>query len=308
MNHLLFLLLLISIVCTGAWITTTIFLYFNSRKSLLIWESLVGFSLASITTGLLLFYYGINCGLQTGIFPTGISFIGTLSIITVLPFFTMNYLCIPVKRRQVFLFVSVALVYSSAIFLLFSKQAMDFKLVGPFGGTAPDSTILVLFVFYGILFYGTLGYNFVLGILKGRTIGEKSLQRMRVGTFGSALFFLPFLVVFSLLGNQQVAVICLALMFSTISIINNYFSILYASQPVYLRKNELTESFSERFEISKREKDVLALLLNGLANKEIADKLAISVRTVENHLSSIYQKTETNSRIQVINLIRANSN
>jgi DNA-binding CsgD family transcriptional regulator len=219
----------------------------------------------------------------------------------------MNYLCIPVKRLQVFLFTSIAAVYSSAILLLFAKNSADFNLVGPFGGTAPDSTILVFFIFYGILFYGTLGYNFVLGILKGRTIGEKSLKRMHVGTFGSALFFLPFLIIFSSMGKQQAAVISLTLMFSTISIIHNFFSVLYSKQPVYLKKNELTESFSERFQISKREKDVLTLLLNGLANKEIADKLAISVRTVENHLSSIYQKTETNSRIQVINLIRANS-
>lgn len=308
MNHLLFVFLLISIVCTGSWIITTVFLYLNSRKSLLIWESLVGFSLALITTGLLLCYYGINCGLRTGNFPAVISFIGTLSIITALPFFTMNYLCVPLKRMQIVLFISVAAVYSSAILLLFSKNSADFNLVGPFGGKVPDSISLVLFIFYGILFYGTLGYCFVLGIIKGRTIGEKSLRRMHFGTFGSALFFLPFLVIFSSLGKQQAAVISLTLMFSAISIINNYFSVLYSSQPVYLKKNELTVSFSERFQISKREKDVLALLLDGLANKEIADKLAISVRTVENHLSSIYQKTETNSRIQVINLIRANSN
>jgi DNA-binding CsgD family transcriptional regulator len=180
--------------------------------------------------------------------------------------------------------------------------------VGPFGGTFPDRTTVIFFALYGLLFYGTLGYCFALGVLNGSSIGDKSLRKMRVGNFGSALVFLPFLVIFSILGNQEAAVICLALMFTTISILNNFYSMLYSSQPVYIKNNELTESFSRRFQISKREKDVLESLLAGQANKEIAEKLSISVRTVENHLSSIYQKTETSGRIQVINLIRANSN
>ncbi len=54
-------------------------------------------------------------------------------------------------------------------------------------------------------------------MIKGRTIGDKSLQKMCTANFGSALVFLPFLIIVSILGNQMAAVICLALMFSTIS-------------------------------------------------------------------------------------------
>ncbi|MCH8317009.1 MAG: response regulator transcription factor [Bacteroidetes bacterium] len=42
--------------------------------------------------------------------------------------------------------------------------------------------------------------------------------------------------------------------------------------------------------ISKREKEVLALIVEELTNKEIADKLFISIRTVETHRRNIMEK------------------
>jgi DNA-binding CsgD family transcriptional regulator len=52
--------------------------------------------------------------------------------------------------------------------------------------------------------------------------------------------------------------------------------------------------------LSKREKDVLKLLLQGKSNKLIAFALGISVRTVEFHLKNIYAKFQVSSRIELI--------
>lgn len=46
----------------------------------------------------------------------------------------------------------------------------------------------------------------------------------------------------------------------------------------------------EARELSDREKEVLNLIVSGLANKEIADRLTLSVRTVEKHRQKIMQK------------------
>lgn len=48
---------------------------------------------------------------------------------------------------------------------------------------------------------------------------------------------------------------------------------------------------SSRFEITKREKDVLKLIVDEYTNQEIASKLFISVRTVDTHRRNLLQKT-----------------
>jgi DNA-binding CsgD family transcriptional regulator len=49
-------------------------------------------------------------------------------------------------------------------------------------------------------------------------------------------------------------------------------------------------------QISEREMDVLILLVHGLSNKEIADKLNISIHTVVSHRKNIIQKTGIKSQ------------
>jgi len=48
--------------------------------------------------------------------------------------------------------------------------------------------------------------------------------------------------------------------------------------------------------ISNREKEVLDLVAQGLSNKEIAEHLNISISTVQNHISKIYEKLGVNNR------------
>jgi DNA-binding CsgD family transcriptional regulator len=52
--------------------------------------------------------------------------------------------------------------------------------------------------------------------------------------------------------------------------------------------------------LTGRELDVLKLLKEGLQNKEIANKLFISAKTVDHHISSILFKLDVNSRIKAV--------
>ena len=52
--------------------------------------------------------------------------------------------------------------------------------------------------------------------------------------------------------------------------------------------------------ITKREEQVLQLIADGLSTPEVAGQLYISVKTVKNHLASIYQKLDSRDRTQAV--------
>ncbi len=58
-----------------------------------------------------------------------------------------------------------------------------------------------------------------------------------------------------------------------------------------LNDNNLVQEKTESVELSNRETDVLVALVKGMTNKEISDKLFISVHTVITHRKNIIRKT-----------------
>jgi two-component system, LuxR family, response regulator FixJ len=64
-----------------------------------------------------------------------------------------------------------------------------------------------------------------------------------------------------------------------------------------------TQMIKERFAtLSKREKEVLAGLLNGRANKTIAHELGISIRTIEVHRANMMKKTQATSLAELVRM------
>lgn len=52
--------------------------------------------------------------------------------------------------------------------------------------------------------------------------------------------------------------------------------------------------------LSRRELQIVELVTAGLTNQEIAEKLEISKRTVDNHISNILMKTATDNRVALV--------
>jgi len=60
---------------------------------------------------------------------------------------------------------------------------------------------------------------------------------------------------------------------------------------------EKASNYSD-FSLTNREKEILKHISDGLSNKDIADKLVISLYTVKNHVSKIIQKLAVDDRTQ----------
>jgi DNA-binding NarL/FixJ family response regulator len=56
-----------------------------------------------------------------------------------------------------------------------------------------------------------------------------------------------------------------------------------------------------RSDLSERELEIIELVAIGLTNQEIAQRLTISKRTVDNHVSNIFTKTGAKNRVALLN-------
>src|SRR5690348_11023503 len=71
----------------------------------------------------------------------------------------------------------------------------------------------------------------------------------------------------------------------------------------FSRKARSTNIFAGA-ELSPRERQLMALLWEGLCHKEIANRLFISIKTVQTHLTNIYAKAGLPYRSNAVALMR----
>jgi len=51
--------------------------------------------------------------------------------------------------------------------------------------------------------------------------------------------------------------------------------------------------------LTRRERDIVALVVDGYSNREIAERLGLSDQTIKNQLSVIFDKVGANNRVQL---------
>jgi len=70
---------------------------------------------------------------------------------------------------------------------------------------------------------------------------------------------------------------------------------VYVSSPFAVNQKE-----ADKLNLSKRELEVLQLMADGLSNKEIADKLFVSLSTIKTHSNNLFVKMDVERRTQAI--------
>src|SRR4051794_38215932 len=66
------------------------------------------------------------------------------------------------------------------------------------------------------------------------------------------------------------------------------------------RVRALSRDVANDVMLSNREREILALLADGLGNKQIAARLGISANTVKTHLELLFEKLEVSSRAEAV--------
>jgi two-component system, cell cycle response regulator len=69
--------------------------------------------------------------------------------------------------------------------------------------------------------------------------------------------------------------------------------------------NERYEHFFDKYSLTSREREVALLLMKIKSNSEIADSLFVGLSTVKKHVSSVFHKTNSKSRAELIAKINA---
>ena len=77
----------------------------------------------------------------------------------------------------------------------------------------------------------------------------------------------------------------------------------YLGGKTFQNNKDTIKLVTEKYNITGRESEIIALILQGKSNKEITDILNLSLNTVRNHIYNLYQKLKVNSRTQLINII-----
>jgi DNA-binding CsgD family transcriptional regulator len=70
---------------------------------------------------------------------------------------------------------------------------------------------------------------------------------------------------------------------------------------VISRENKGIGQFRDKYKISERQMEIINLMLAGLSNSEISEKLGISKRTTETHIFNIYSKLGIENKIELYN-------
>lgn len=170
----------------------------------------------------------------------------------------------------------------------------------------------------GIVIARTMDLAFVGVLVLGSSLLFKYFKNIALPLVRSATrtylimntVLIPFTVLYAFImsrpiGDRNAATAPLALVVYYLSW--NLLSIIYAIRafrytPAAL--SEIPEQCIRKYSLTKREQDLLLLLLGGKSNSEISAALSVSEQTTRNYIYGLYQKTGTNSRIALLRVIQ----
>lgn len=93
--------------------------------------------------------------------------------------------------------------------------------------------------------------------------------------------------------------------FSNNALVDRVEQALASSAAALLKQRELAARRRRLDQLSKREREVMELVASGMSNKAMAEALEVSVRTIEVHRASVYEKLDVQSAVELLNALNS---
>ena len=191
--------------------------------------------------------------------------------------------------------------FGAGVIILMLTYAL--RLILFYQGTSP----LWLFIVHLSVFLIAVLVPFVLFIhilIHGKKLKESNKSRIII-VFGAFYLTGYSLLIVSLLIQKTISVFSVPLIFLLFNLFPFFwikrFLLRYGNALPFIMNQHNMEKIYDKYTISKREQEIIDLVLHGKSNSEIANSLFIAKSTVKNHIYRLYQKLGVKSRFELVN-------
>ena len=299
MKDIYLLFCIISLFAGVSSISVSCFIYNSNKKKALKLFIALNLSFFAIQNSIALGLYSKYVTEVSSFIPflyKFLDFIGT-SFSSLFGIFFINYLFglkITNLKKKIFISIFTFQFTGIAIYYLFETHYI-FKFI-------MHASIVAVIVYE--LYVGLKNYKQVVNIDLKQAIKSFILI---------TIIFLPFIMFESykpyieLIKNiELLKIVALPSYFLTINIFNLIFVLKYFNTPSFIANNKLTNYFKQKYDITDKQSEIIELIIEGVTYKQIAEKLFISPKTVDNHVQNIYKKLNVNSKMQLSHFVRSN--
>lgn len=299
MKDIYLLFCIISLFAGVSSISISCFIYNSNKKKalkLFIALSLSFFAIQNSVTLGLYSKYVIQVSSFIPFLYNLLDFVGT-SFSSLLGLFFINYLFgldITNIKKKIFISIFALQFTGIAIYYLF------------------DTHYIFKFIIHASI-VAVIVYELYIGLKNYKQVVNKDLKQAIKSFILITIIFLPFIIIESykpyiqLIKNiELLKIAALPSYFLTINIFNLIFVLKYFNTPSFIANNKLTDYFKQKYDITEKQSEIIELIIEGLTYKQIAEKLFISPKTVDNHIQNIYKKLNVNSKMQLSHFIRSN--
>lgn len=300
MSDIIFLVYILSLISGSATLGIGISIYLKYRRPVIRWFLWFLFSLFLILLSFIFSHYNVNARtvwIDYSLLADISGKTGSVCFIAAAPFFFCSLLGFRAGKRWKIL--------NGILLLVLIVLYIHDLFLGHLSFLPPV---------FSILFLAVTVFGLVITMVNFKRIAGKSLRRALLVFFLISLFFMPLILLDMNLHRispghwiQQFNNITQPMYFLVVNICCIYFVLKYLSQPSLRKEGSFTGYFLDKYNITEREQEIIEKLLSGLSSKEIAEKVFISPKTVDNHIYNIFRKLGINNRLQLVQMINSNS-